>query len=100
MYNLKINGQQVTNLRLSGENITKIFTGEITNWDDPALAADNPGLKLPNQAIVPVVRSDGAGYELRALRVDDRPVPVGCGTPSARRRAGAPACGPRRSTRR
>ena len=61
MYNLKINGQQVTNLRLSGENIAKIFTGVITNWDDPALADDNPGLKLPDETIVPVVRSDGAG---------------------------------------
>ncbi|HUD18146.1 MAG TPA: substrate-binding domain-containing protein, partial [Acidimicrobiales bacterium] len=61
MYNLTINGQQVTNLRLSGENIAKIFTGVITNWDDPALAADNPGLKLPDESIVPVVRSDGAG---------------------------------------
>ena len=61
MYNLKIDGQQVTNLRLSGENIAKIFTGAITNWDDPAIAADNPGLKLPDQTIVPVVRSDGAG---------------------------------------
>ena len=61
MYNLKIDGQQVTNLRLSGENIAKIFTSAITNWDDPAIAADNPGLKLPNQTIVPVVRSDGAG---------------------------------------
>ncbi len=61
MYNLKIDGQQVTNLRLSGENIAKIFTDVITNWDDPAIAADNPGLKLPDQTIVPVVRSDGAG---------------------------------------
>ena len=61
MYNLIINGQRVTNLRLSGVNITKIFTGVITNWDDPALAADNPGLKLPDRQIVPVVRSDGSG---------------------------------------
>jgi phosphate transport system substrate-binding protein len=51
----------VTNLRLSGENIAKIFTGEITNWDNPAIAADNPALSLPNEPIVPVVRSDGAG---------------------------------------
>ncbi len=75
MYNLKINGQQVTNLRLSGENITKIFTGAITNWDDPALAADNPGLKLPDQSIVPVVRSDGAGssYELSEWMISQYP---------------------------
>jgi phosphate ABC transporter phosphate-binding protein len=61
MYNLKINGQQVTNLRLSGENIAKIFTGAITQWNDPALQADNPGITLPGRAIVPVVRSDGSG---------------------------------------
>lgn len=61
MYNLTINGQQVTNLRLSGANIAKIFTGAITNWSNPAIAADNPDLQLPNEPIVPVVRSDGAG---------------------------------------
>jgi phosphate ABC transporter phosphate-binding protein len=61
MYNLKINGARVTNLRLSGEVITKIFTGRITNWNDPAIQADNPGLTMPDKAIVPVVRSDGSG---------------------------------------
>ena len=61
MYNLTINGQRVTNLRLSGENVAKIFTGVIRQWNDPALAADNPGLQLPARAIVPVVRSDGSG---------------------------------------
>ena len=61
MYNLKIGGKRVTNLRLSGDNITKIFTGKITNWNDKALAADNPGLTLPDKTIVPVVRSDGSG---------------------------------------
>jgi phosphate transport system substrate-binding protein len=61
MYNLKINGQRVTNLRLSGENIAKIFTGVITNWNDAAIAAENPGLTLPSKKIVPVVRSDGSG---------------------------------------
>src|ERR1019366_5718197 len=39
MYNLTINGQRVTNLRLSGANIAKIFTGVITTWNDPAIAA-------------------------------------------------------------
>jgi phosphate ABC transporter phosphate-binding protein len=61
MYNLTINGQRVTNLRLSGQNVAKIFTGQLTNWDDPAIAADNPQLTLPNRTIVPVVRSDGSG---------------------------------------
>ena len=61
MYNLKIGGQRVTNLRLAGDNITKIFTGVITNWNDPAIAKDNPKLVLPNKPILPVVRSDGSG---------------------------------------
>ncbi|MFD0259366.1 phosphate ABC transporter permease PstA [Kitasatospora indigofera] len=61
MYNLKINGKRVTNLRLSGDVIAKIFTGQITRWNDPAVAADNPGLKMPDVAVRPVVRSDGSG---------------------------------------
>jgi phosphate ABC transporter phosphate-binding protein len=61
MYNLKIGGQRVTNLRLSGEVIAAIFTGGITSWDDARIAADNPGLTLPARKIVPVVRSDGSG---------------------------------------
>jgi phosphate transport system substrate-binding protein len=61
MYNLKIGGQRVTNLQLSGDVVTKIFTGVIANWNDPAIAADNPTLTLPDKAIVPVVRSDGSG---------------------------------------
>lgn len=61
MYNLVIGGQRVTNLRLSGETIAKIFTGVITKWNDPMIAADNPRLALPAISIVPVVRSDGSG---------------------------------------
>ena len=61
MYNLKVAGQRVTNLRLSGENTTKIFTGVLKMWNDPAIAADNPGIALPARRIIPVVRSDGSG---------------------------------------
>ncbi|MFI5906746.1 phosphate ABC transporter substrate-binding protein PstS [Dactylosporangium sp. NPDC051541] len=61
MYNLKIGNKRVTNLRLSGENVAKIFTGVITKWNDPAIKADNPSLALPGITIVPVVRSDGSG---------------------------------------
>lgn len=61
MYNLKIAGKRVTNLRLSGEVITKIFTGKISNWNDAAIAADNPGLAMPDKSIVVVARSDGSG---------------------------------------
>ncbi|WP_457029843.1 phosphate ABC transporter permease PstA [Kitasatospora sp. P5_F3] len=61
MYNLKINGKRVTDLRLSGEVIAKLFTGGITHWDDPLVKADNPGLELPHVEVHPVVRSDGSG---------------------------------------
>jgi phosphate ABC transporter phosphate-binding protein len=61
MYNLVISGKKVTNLRLSGETVAKIFTGVISRWNDPAITADNPALALPAIPIVPVVRSDGSG---------------------------------------
>jgi phosphate ABC transporter phosphate-binding protein len=61
MYNLTSGGKRITNLRLSGEAITGIFTGTITTWDDPLIADDNPSLQLPKRKIVPVVRSDGSG---------------------------------------
>ncbi|MFC5929602.1 phosphate ABC transporter substrate-binding protein PstS [Cryobacterium melibiosiphilum] len=61
MYNLVIGGKKVTNLRLSGDVLAKIFTGAITRWDDAAIAADNPKLALPAVPIIPVVRSDGSG---------------------------------------
>jgi phosphate ABC transporter phosphate-binding protein len=61
MYNLKIGNTRVTNLRLSGKAIAGIFTGAITNWDDPVIKKDNPGLTMPDLKIVPVVRSDGSG---------------------------------------
>ena len=61
MYNLVIGGKRVTNLRLSGESLAKIFTGVITKWNDPLIASDNPKLQLPAITIVPVVRSDGSG---------------------------------------
>src|SRR5581483_11830145 len=61
MYNLTVGDKRITNLRLSGETIAKIFTQLITNWADPAIQADNPGVALPSRRIVPVVRSDPAG---------------------------------------
>src|SRR6478736_159740 len=60
MYNLTVGGQRVTDLRLSGTTLAKIFTGVITRWSDPEIAQDN-GRALPDIPIIPVVRSDGAG---------------------------------------
>jgi phosphate ABC transporter phosphate-binding protein len=61
MYNLQSGGKRITNLRLSGDTLSKLFTGVITHWNDPAIKADNPGLTLPDFKVVPVVRSDGSG---------------------------------------
>jgi len=60
MYHLNVGGHLITNLRLSGETIMKIFTGQITNWDNPEITKDY-GTQLPNIPIIPVVRSDGSG---------------------------------------
>ena len=51
----------IKNLRFSGETLANIFLGKITKWNDPAIAADNPGMKLPDQSIVIARRSDGSG---------------------------------------
>ncbi|MEI5672970.1 MULTISPECIES: substrate-binding domain-containing protein [unclassified Nocardioides] len=60
-YQLNIGNQKVRNLRLSGDTLTKIFTNEITSWDDPAITKDNNGRSFPKLPITPVVRSDGSG---------------------------------------
>jgi phosphate transport system substrate-binding protein len=48
-------------LHLTGSVLAEIFLGQITRWNDPALAALNPGLSLPSAAINVVHRSDGSG---------------------------------------
>jgi phosphate transport system substrate-binding protein len=50
-----------TPLRFDGPTLASIFLGTITNWDDPAIAALNPGVQLPHLPILPVHRSDGSG---------------------------------------
>ncbi len=50
-----------TNLRLDGEAIAGIFLEQIRRWNDPRIAALNPGVNLPNQEIITVHRSDGSG---------------------------------------
>jgi phosphate transport system substrate-binding protein len=48
-------------LQLSAPTIAKIFQRQIKTWNDPAIAADNPGAKLPDTAIVVAHRADGSG---------------------------------------
>ena len=51
----------VDKLQLTPAVVAKIFQRQITNWNDPAIAADNPDAKLPDQAITVAVRADGSG---------------------------------------
>jgi phosphate transport system substrate-binding protein len=48
-------------LRLDGKTIANIYLGSITNWNDAAIRALNPGSNLPNLKITPIFRSDGSG---------------------------------------
>jgi phosphate transport system substrate-binding protein len=48
-------------LKLDGKTISRIFLGQITNWNDAAIKALNKGANLPNLKITPVFRSDGSG---------------------------------------
>lgn len=50
-----------TVLRFTPEALAGIFLGTITKWNDPAIAAANPGVKLPASDVVVVHRSDGSG---------------------------------------
>ena len=57
-YNLK---GAPNNLKMTGQNVADIFQGKITKWNDPALAASNPGVTLPAVSINTAHRSDGSG---------------------------------------
>jgi phosphate transport system substrate-binding protein len=51
----------VEGLQLDPETLAKIFNQEIDSWNDKAIAADNPGVELPDTRITPVNRSDESG---------------------------------------
>lgn len=48
-------------LKFTPDVLAGIFLGRISNWNDPAISAINPGVKFPNQEIIVVHRSDGSG---------------------------------------
>jgi len=58
---MNIDGVAAGQLKLDGTTLAKIFLGEITTWNDPAIAALNPDMKLPGAKITVVHRSDGSG---------------------------------------
>lgn len=57
------NLEGVDTLNLDAKTIAGIFAGTITNWNDPAIADQNPDAELPDLAISPVHRSDPSGTQ-------------------------------------
>jgi phosphate transport system substrate-binding protein len=58
---LAYNLEGASGVKFSRETYVGIFTGEISNWNDAKIKADNPSLTLPDQKITVVHRSDGSG---------------------------------------
>lgn len=58
---INVDGVAAGQMKLTGETLVDIYAGKITKWNDPKLAADNKGVKLPNADINVVHRSDGSG---------------------------------------
>jgi phosphate transport system substrate-binding protein len=57
IYNLPGNPK----LKLDGDTLANIYLGNITKWNDARIVALNPGVNLPDTAIIPVHRADGSG---------------------------------------
>src|SRR5262249_18715364 len=78
-YNLQVEQQ----LKFTGPVLADIYLGKITRWNDPALAALNPGVALPDQNIVVVRRSDPSGstfiWTSYLSKVSDAWKPIGVG---------------------
>jgi phosphate transport system substrate-binding protein len=58
---VNIDGINPAQMVLDGLTLANIYLGKITKWDDAALKALNPSLKLPSSAIIVIRRSDGSG---------------------------------------
>ena len=59
--NYNVPGLNDANLKLDGPTLAGVYTGKIRMWDDPAIAALNPGAKLPHNEIAPIHRSESSG---------------------------------------
>ncbi len=72
MYNIPGLSKQ---LQLSSYSACGLLTGGITNWNSQYIAADNPGVSLPNLPVKPVTESDSAGtnYVLEEWCIDEQP---------------------------
>ena len=58
---IHVEGVKPGQLKLTGTVLADIYLGKVTKWNDPAITALNPGVKLPDGVITPVHRADGSG---------------------------------------
>jgi len=56
-----VKGVESYKLRLTGPLLADIYLGKVKTWNDPAIQSLNPDIKLPNEPIIVVYRSDGSG---------------------------------------
>ena len=61
MVNYNLPGLNNRHIKLSGPVLAGIYDGSIRMWNDKAIAAMNPGVNLPDHAIIPIHRTDGSG---------------------------------------
>ncbi len=59
--NYNLPGLNGAHIKIDGPTLVAIYTGAVTEWDDPAIKGMNPGAALPHHAIIPVRRADGSG---------------------------------------
>ncbi|MGA7787227.1 MAG: phosphate ABC transporter substrate-binding protein PstS [Xanthobacteraceae bacterium] len=59
--NYNLPGLNGANIKIDGPTLAAIYSGAVTQWDDPAIKAMNPGAALPHQTIIPVRRAEGSG---------------------------------------
>ena len=57
----------IKDLKLSGEVLAEIYLRKITKWNDPKVAALNPGVAMPDRDITPACRAESSGTEGRLL---------------------------------
>lgn len=65
---VNLDGVASGQLKLTGNLLARIYLGQVTRWNDPALAADNEGVALPDIPITVVHRGDGSGSTLTWTR--------------------------------
>jgi phosphate transport system substrate-binding protein len=58
---IHVEGVKPGQLKLTGSVLADIYLGKVTKWNDAAITALNPGVKLPDAVITPVHRADGSG---------------------------------------